>query len=106
MNLPSAVGDSVDLLIEGHGRFNIPTSIKIAKELEQFKPMFFEEPVYDDGYIEDMPEEQGGFPLWAKILLIVGGIVVGIAVVIVVVVIIVKTKKANDALLLEDDEDY
>ena len=39
-----AVGDSVDLLIEGHGRFNIPTGIKIAKELEQFKPMFFEEP--------------------------------------------------------------
>ena len=38
------VGDHVDLLIEGHGRFNIPTGIKIAKELEQFKPMFFEEP--------------------------------------------------------------
>ncbi len=43
-----AVGDEVDLLIEGHGRFNIPTSIKIAKELEQFKPMFFEEPVPPD----------------------------------------------------------
>ncbi len=43
-----AVGDSVDLLIEGHGRFNIPTSIKIAKELEPFKPMFFEEPVPPD----------------------------------------------------------
>ena len=37
-----AVGDSVDLLIEGHGRFDVPTGIKIAKELEQFKPMFFE----------------------------------------------------------------
>lgn len=44
----SAVGNSVDLLIEGHGRFNIPTGIKIAKELEQFKPMFFEEPVPPD----------------------------------------------------------
>jgi len=43
-----AVGDQVDLLIEGHGRFNIPTGIKIAKELEQFKPMFFEEPVPPD----------------------------------------------------------
>ena len=43
-----AVGDEVDLLIEGHGRFNIPTGIKIAKELEQFKPMFFEEPVPPD----------------------------------------------------------
>ncbi len=44
----SAVGNSVDLLIEGHGRFNIPTAVKIAKELEQFKPMFFEEPVPPD----------------------------------------------------------
>lgn len=44
----SAVGDEIDLLIEGHGRFNIPTGIKIAKELEQFKPMFFEEPVPPD----------------------------------------------------------
>ena len=43
-----AVGNNIDLLIEGHGRFNIPTGIKIAKELEQFKPMFFEEPVPPD----------------------------------------------------------
>ncbi len=43
-----AVGNEVDLLIEGHGRFNIPTGIKIAKELEQFKPMLFEEPVPPD----------------------------------------------------------
>ena len=43
-----AVGNEVDLLIEGHGRFNVPTGIKIAKELEQFKPMFFEEPVPPD----------------------------------------------------------
>lgn len=44
----SAVGNKVDLLIEGHGRFNIPTAVKIAKELEQFSPMFFEEPVPPD----------------------------------------------------------
>ncbi len=43
-----AVGNQVDLLIEGHGRFDVPTGIKIAKELEQFKPMFFEEPVPPD----------------------------------------------------------
>lgn len=43
-----AVGDKVDLLIEGHGRFNVPTGIKIARELEQFKPMFFEEPTPPD----------------------------------------------------------
>lgn len=40
-----AVGKNVDILIEGHGRFDVPTGIKIAKELEQFKPMWFEEPV-------------------------------------------------------------
>ena len=44
----SAVGKDVDLLIEGHGRFNVPTGIKIAKELEPFKPMFFEEPTPPD----------------------------------------------------------
>ncbi len=43
-----AVGDKMDLLIEGHGRFNVPTAIKIAKELEPFKPMFFEEPTPPD----------------------------------------------------------
>lgn len=43
-----AVGKDVDLLIEGHGRFNIATGIKIAKELEPFKPMWFEEPVPPD----------------------------------------------------------
>ncbi len=43
-----AVGNDIDLLIEGHGRFNISTGIKIAKELEQFRPMWFEEPVPPD----------------------------------------------------------
>lgn len=43
-----AVGSDVDLLIEGHGRFNIPTAVKIARELEPFRPMFFEEPVPPD----------------------------------------------------------
>ena len=43
-----AVGPSVDLLIEGHGRFDVPTAIRIAKELAQFKPLFFEEPTPPD----------------------------------------------------------
>ena len=42
------VGNEIDLLIEGHGRFNIPNAIRIAKELEPFHPMFFEEPVPPD----------------------------------------------------------
>ena len=40
-----AVGEEVDLLIEAHGRFDVPTGIKIAQEVAQFKPMFLEEPV-------------------------------------------------------------
>ena len=43
-----AVGSEVDLLIEGHGRFNVPTGMKIAQQLEQFGVMFFEEPVPPD----------------------------------------------------------
>ena len=43
-----ATEGKVDLLIEGHGRFNVPTAINIAKKLEQFGPMFFEEPVPPD----------------------------------------------------------
>jgi len=43
-----AVGGAVDLLIEGHGRFNVPTACTIARELEPFRPLFFEEPVPPD----------------------------------------------------------
>ena len=43
-----AVDNRVDLLIEGHGRFDIPNAVKIARELEQFNPMLFEEPVPPD----------------------------------------------------------
>ena len=45
-----AVGNDVDLLIEGHGRFNIATGIKIANELKQFNPLFFEEPTPPDSF--------------------------------------------------------
>ena len=40
-----AVGNDVDLLIEGHGRFNVPTACMVARALEPFRPLFFEEPV-------------------------------------------------------------
>ena len=43
-----AVGNAVDLLIEGHGRFNVRTACTIARELEPFRPLFFEEPVPPD----------------------------------------------------------
>ncbi len=43
-----AVGEEMDLLIEAHGRFNIATGIKIARELERFHPMWLEEPTPPD----------------------------------------------------------
>ncbi|MHB8901230.1 MAG: galactonate dehydratase, partial [Thermoguttaceae bacterium] len=43
-----AVGSEIDLLIEGHGRFNVPTACRIARELEPMRPLFFEEPVPPD----------------------------------------------------------
>ncbi len=43
-----AVGEDVDLLIEGHGRFKPATAIEIAREIAQFRPMWFEEPVPPD----------------------------------------------------------
>jgi galactonate dehydratase len=40
-----AVGDSVDLLIEGHSRFNVSTAVEVARRLEPMRPAWFEEPV-------------------------------------------------------------
>ena len=40
-----AVGDSVDLLIEGHCRFNVATAVEFAEAMHQFRPAWFEEPV-------------------------------------------------------------
>ena len=40
-----AVGDSVDLLIEGHSRFDVATAVELARNLEPLRPAWFEEPV-------------------------------------------------------------
>ena len=41
----AAVGDDVDILIEGHGRLSPNTAIRMARMFEEFNPFFFEEPV-------------------------------------------------------------
>ena len=43
-----AVGKDVNLLIEGHGRFDIPTAVRIGRSLEQFDIFWFEEPLPPD----------------------------------------------------------
>ena len=40
-----AVGPTVDLLIEAHSRFNVPTAVEFAEAIHQFRPTWFEEPV-------------------------------------------------------------
>ena len=40
-----AVGPTVDLLIEGHSRFNVSTAVEFAEAIHQFRPAWFEEPV-------------------------------------------------------------
>lgn len=40
-----AVGNSVDVIIECHGKFNASTAIKIGKMLEKYNLMWYEEPV-------------------------------------------------------------
>ncbi len=41
-----AVGDEVDLMIEGHDRFSTATATRIGRALEEFRPMWFEAPVH------------------------------------------------------------
>ncbi len=40
-----AVGDAVDLLIEGHDRFSVSTAIEVGHALAGFRPFWFETPV-------------------------------------------------------------
>ncbi|MGI6083264.1 MAG: galactonate dehydratase [Limnochordia bacterium] len=40
-----AVGPSVDLLIEAHGRFDVMTACRIGRELGPFRPYWYEEPI-------------------------------------------------------------
>lgn len=40
-----AVGPDVEIFIECHGRFNPETAIEIARDLEPFRPWWYEEPI-------------------------------------------------------------
>lgn len=48
------VGRYVDLLIEFHGRFNIASAISAIRELEQFDPLFYEEPIHPEKNLEGL----------------------------------------------------
>ncbi|MFC7383647.1 mandelate racemase/muconate lactonizing enzyme family protein [Sphaerisporangium rhizosphaerae] len=44
----SAVGRDVELFIEGHGRFDVNHAVKVARQIAQFEPVWFEEPCPPD----------------------------------------------------------
>jgi galactonate dehydratase len=43
-----AVGDATDLLIEGHGRFNLESALRIGQALAEFGILWFEEPLFPE----------------------------------------------------------
>jgi galactonate dehydratase len=40
-----AVGPNIDILVEAHAKFDVMNAIQIGKRLEQYRPLFYEEPV-------------------------------------------------------------
>ena len=51
-NIHSAVKNKCDLLIGTHGQMTTSSAIRLAKRLEKFDPMWFEEPVPPENYEE------------------------------------------------------
>ena len=43
-----SVGENVEILIEGHAKFNLMNAIKISDMIKKYNPLFFEEPVSEE----------------------------------------------------------
>ena len=43
-----AVGEKMEIMVELHSLWNLPSAIRIAKALEEFKPMWYEDPLRMD----------------------------------------------------------
>ena len=43
-----AVGEFVEILIEGHAKFNIMNAVKISNMIQKYNPLFFEEPLSEE----------------------------------------------------------
>jgi L-alanine-DL-glutamate epimerase-like enolase superfamily enzyme len=43
-----AVGDKIDIMLECHSLWNLPTAVKIARALEEFNPFWIEDPIRMD----------------------------------------------------------
>ncbi len=47
-----AVGPNVDILVEAHAKFDVMNAIQLGKRLEQYRPLFYEEPVSEERVAE------------------------------------------------------
>ncbi len=45
----SAVGDAMDIMVEFHGLWNLPSAVRICSALEEFEPFWYEDPIRSDG---------------------------------------------------------
>jgi galactonate dehydratase len=57
-----AVGPKVDILIEAHGRLDVPTAVMMAQRLAPYRPLFFEEPVLPEN-LRSLAEVKRRIPL-------------------------------------------
>lgn len=48
----NAVGPNVDILVEAHAKFDVMNAIQLGKRLEQYRPLFYEEPVSEERVAE------------------------------------------------------
>lgn len=47
-----AVGPYVDILVEAHAKWNTATAIQLGQRLEEYRPLFYEEPVSEENISE------------------------------------------------------
>ncbi len=47
-----AVGPNVDILVEAHAKFDVMNAIQLGKRLEEYRPLFYEEPVSEERVAE------------------------------------------------------
>ena len=58
----AAVGPDIDLMLEVHGRLNVPTAIAMARELARFDPRWIEEPTPPES-IDALAEVRANSPI-------------------------------------------
>lgn len=49
-----AVGDDVDILVDLHGRLSPDNAIRVGRELEDYRPYWWEEPIPSDAGLDDL----------------------------------------------------